>query len=560
MPSSGLWLSLVVDEEEREKIQPLPNLNYRIVCGNSLLSVEKDLFNQQKLNKLEELKLIYFNETSSSKKQKYKKQIDQLISEVTKGHKIFDFKIHFSEVFHKKAGFDVVIANPPYLEEKDNRSTFELVKKTEWGKKWYQGKMNYWYFFICKGIDISSNKSGTITFIAKNNWTTNDGAKKMRNKVIRDTQILNLIDFGDFKIFNAGIQTMVMLFKRNNLLEKYLFDYRRLVGKNSKIKDKDTLPILEKEETSHGEYLIPEIIRTECIDKKLTFNSPEIENVLNKLLSQNRFSLKDREVGKGIEYNIDCVKQKHISTLGNKHKIDKGIFVLSNKEKNQLSLTKKELTLVKPYYTTKELFRWYGNLENKEWVIYTDSTFKNKNKIKDYPNIKRHLDQFRKIITSDNKPYGLHRARKEHFFKGEKIISVRKCAIPSFTYVDFDSYVSATFYIIQTDRINLKYLTGILNSKLIAFWLKNRGKMQGSNYQIDKEPILSIPLLNPSKEKQKPLIALVNKILSITKNSDHLKNHIKQNKIHEYEKQINYLVYKLYDLTPEEIKIIESSQ
>lgn len=552
-----LWLSLVVDEEDRKIIQPLPNLDYKIVCGNSLLGVEKDLFNYEQFKKLEKLKPLYFNETSSSKKQKYKKQIDLLISELTRRHKVFDFEIYFSEVFQEKKGFDVVIANPPYLEEKDNKSKFELVKTTEWGQKWYQGKMNYWYFFICKGIDISRRQSGIITFIAKNNWTTNDGAKKMRNKVIKCSQILSLIDFGDFKIFNAGIQTMVMLFKSDSLLERYKFDYRRLIGKNTNIKDRDLLSVLKKEKISHGEYLNPEIIRHSCINKKLIFNSPEIGNILNKLSLKSKFRLTEQEVGKAIEYNMDCVKEKHIKTLGNKHKIGKGIFVLSNKEKKQLSLTQKELTLIKPYYTTRELFRWYGSIENKKWIIYTDSTFKNKNKIKDYPNIKQHLDQFKKIITSDNKPYGLHRARKESFFKGEKIISVRKCATPTFTYVDFDSYVSATFYVIKTNRINQKYLTGIFNSKLVAFWLRYKGKMQGSNYQIDKKPILSIPLVNPSEEKQKTLIKLVDTILSVTKVEDYLNNPAKQ--VSEYEKQIDQLVYKLYELTPEEIKIIEDT-
>ena len=113
-----LWLSLVVDEEERDNIQPLPNLDYKIVQGNSLLSVEKNLFNAALFSKLEELKPLYFNETSASKKQEYRNQIDELISQITNGHKDFDFEVYFSEVFHEKKGFDVVIANPPYLSSK----------------------------------------------------------------------------------------------------------------------------------------------------------------------------------------------------------------------------------------------------------------------------------------------------------------------------------------------------------------------------------------------------------------------------------------------------------
>ena len=86
--------------------------------------------------------------------------------------------------------------------------------------------------------------------------------------------------------------------------------------------------------------------------------------------------------------------------------------------------------------------------------------------------------------------------------------------------MDFDSYVSATFYVIKTDRIHQKYLVGILNSKVISFWLKYRGKMQGSNYQIDKVPIMSIPVVKPGEKDQQKIIALVNKILEKKAHSD----------------------------------------
>jgi hypothetical protein len=109
-----LWLSLVVDEEERGTIQPLPNLDYKLVCGNSLLGVERDLFNQQLFASLEALKQQFFSETSSKRKRALKQQIDELILKLTKGHKDFDFEVYFSEVFHEKKGFDVVIGNPPY--------------------------------------------------------------------------------------------------------------------------------------------------------------------------------------------------------------------------------------------------------------------------------------------------------------------------------------------------------------------------------------------------------------------------------------------------------------
>ena len=328
-----------------------------------------------------------------------------------KNQKAFDFEIYFSEVFQAKQGFDIVIANPPYVKEYINRSAFEGLRKSPY----YQGKMDLWYFFACKGIDISKPDTGVIAFIAQNNWVTSFGASKMRNKVIEDTQILNLVDFRDFKVFEAGIQTMVMLFQKNQSLKKYSFDLRRLKGKN--LKSEDMISLLDKRDNQNAEYLFPKIHRQKFLNKRLTFSHPKIENILHKLSLSFNFKLTEKEVACGILCPQDFVNRNSQKILGDEYNIRSGVFVLSKEEKRQISLTKKELGLIKPYYTTKELFRWSGNLKNKEWIIYTDSSFKDPQQIKGYPNIKKHLDQFQKIITSDNKPYGLHRTRKEFFFQ-----------------------------------------------------------------------------------------------------------------------------------------------
>ena len=84
-------------------------------------------------------------------------------------------------------------------------------------------------------------------------------------------------------------------------------------------------------------------------------------------------------------------------------------------EYNALNLSSEEKELVKPFYTSTELHKYYGNERNKLWVIYSTSKFKNKSEMKPYPHLKAHLDRFTQVITSDNKPYGLHRAREEQF-------------------------------------------------------------------------------------------------------------------------------------------------
>ncbi|EDC2882067.1 class I SAM-dependent DNA methyltransferase, partial [Campylobacter lari] len=195
---------------------------------------------------------------------------------------------------------------------------------------------------------------------------------------------------------------------------------------------------------------------------------------------------------------------------------------------------------------------------NDFWVIYTNSSFKNPNSMDNYPNLKKHLDKFKKVITSDNKPYGLHRARDEKFFTGSpRIVALRKCVNePKFSYVDFDCYVSATFYVIKTQRIDTKYLVAILNSKLMMFWLKHKGKMQGNNYQIDKEPLLNIPIVDINSKNEK----LANELISLVDEILILKEQDKNANTKTQEDKINSIVYKLYNLNEEEIKIIENKE
>ena len=165
-PSAGdiaklrLWLSLVVDEDDFETIKPLPNLEYKIVCGDSLLGVEKDLFNEQLFKQLEALKPLYFEETNPRKKNELKRKIDTLIKHITKNDQHVDFQVYFSEVFHKKDGFDVVIGNPPYgakMEEDELEKIKEKLKDTD--------NSNSAALFIDFGKNKLINNNGTLSFI-----------------------------------------------------------------------------------------------------------------------------------------------------------------------------------------------------------------------------------------------------------------------------------------------------------------------------------------------------------------------------------------------------------
>lgn len=550
-----LWLSMVVDESNINRIDPLPNLEYKIVRGNSLINMPDGTARNSNLeDEIQELTKHYYTITDKDEKQRQKQIIDEKIKQLLKsasewaGYKIdFDFKLYFHEVFNEKAsteqgrsdGFDVVIGNPPYIKEYTDKSAFDGTRKQEC----YQGKMDIWYLFGCKGIDILKPNNGTLTFIATNNWITNAGASKFRNKVLKETTIAEFIDFGDYKIFeSAGIQTMVMILQKSVDKELYVCDYAKIIDKN--ITKVELVNFLHKIKNDKYTFFQAVINRNELIGKTIHFLQKNIAEILDKIKLKQNFSLLENEVGNGIHPHHDYVNKKMLKKLSNEFSIGDGIFALSDNELYSLNLNKKEKELIKPYYSTKNFQKYYANAKNNEWLIYTTSKFKNPNYILPYPNIKKHLDKFQDVITSDNKPYGLHRARDEKFFNGEKIIVQRKCPKePIFSYTNFDCYISATFYVIKTNRINQKYMVALLNSKLIAFWLKFKGKMQGDNFQIDKEPLLSIPILKIKNTK--PFETLVDYILFLKSQPDDKQSFY-------FEQIIDGMVYELY--FEEEIK------
>ncbi|HEG1532248.1 TPA: class I SAM-dependent DNA methyltransferase [Campylobacter jejuni] len=497
------------------------------------------------------LTLFDFDEKEATKEfANLKKEYDNIFN--LESNHPFEWRFEFPEILDDDGnfkGFDLIIGNPPYIKEAENKELFTNTKKL----RTYQGKMDIWYHFVGRGFDILKN-NGYLAFIATNNWVTNSGAKKLRNIVLEESQILSLVDFSSFMVFDsASIQTMIMSFQKIKPPKNYEFHFAKITTQTPIYED--ALSLLKNEKTQNNEILKINLTPKKFIDKTLNFTKSDYEELFNKIQKYGKFYLEEREVAQGIVYPQENINKKSLEILGNNFYLGQGIQKLTNEEVENLNLLKNEKILLKPIFESDNIQKYFVKRYNYFWVIYTNSSFKNPNSMDNYPNLKKHLDKFKKVITSDNKPYGLHRARDEKFFTGSpRIVALRKCVgEPKFSYVDFDCYVSATFYVIKTQRINVKYLTAILNSKLIAFWLKHKGKMQGNNYQIDKEPLLNIPIVTINSKNQKIADEFINLVDEILKAKEQDKNANTQ----ELENKINSLVYKLYNLTEDEIKIIE---
>jgi hypothetical protein len=194
-----LWLSLVVDEDDFEPIETLPNLDYKIVCGNSLIGLPESAMRNLEVEKeLEGLKQQFYNETNEQEKKQLRTRINTKIRELLDsaeqfaGYKIdFDFKLFFSEVWHEKGGFDIVIGNPPYVFTRDvdfgdefkgiiTKNFFSLLSQGKKTKANQAGKINLFALFILQGLILSKSK-GVLSFIVPNNilrTTTYDSIRK----------------------------------------------------------------------------------------------------------------------------------------------------------------------------------------------------------------------------------------------------------------------------------------------------------------------------------------------------------------------------------------------
>ncbi|EHD0284130.1 class I SAM-dependent DNA methyltransferase [Campylobacter coli] len=447
----------------------------------------------------------------------------------------FEWRFEFPEILDDDGnfkGFDLIIGNPPYIKENDNKDLFTNTKKL----RTYQGKMDIWYHFVGRGFDILKN-NGYLAFIATNNWVTNSGAKKLRNIVLEESQILSLVDFSSFMVFDsASIQTMIMQFQKIKPPKNYEFHFAKITTQTPIYED--ALSLLKNEKTQNNEILSINLTPKKFIDKTLNFTKSDYEELFNKIQKYGKFYLEESEVAQGIVPAIDEA------------------FVI--KDKNVFS--KNEQCFIKEYYTGLS-GKFYSSFTDKYLIYLSNKNYSGN--LDDLPNLKQHFQKYKEILKESkikyktpNKPYFyLHREREEKFFKKgeEKIISQVRCIEPIFVYSNENFYGSRALFFIQTCRINLKYLTGVLNSKLIAFWLKHKGKIQGNLFKIDKEPLLNIPVVNINSKNEK----LANKLISLVDEILKAKEQDKNANTQELENKINSLVYKLYNLTEEEIKIIE---
>jgi len=610
-----LWLALVVDEETPH---PLPNLEHKIMQGNSLISeyegiklFDESIFDEEKSHKTEQLALglgktsselkmetlqdkiaSFVNESQRTKKQNLKKEIDDLkwelieetLKEQGKEDKLEDikklrrknirpffiWKLEFSDVFKEKGGFDVVIGNPPYVGVKGNSKIFDDIKKGHFGI-FYSGRGELFYFFFHLALEIGKDKS-LIAYITTNYFPTATYGSVLRKDIKEKSQIIRLINFNELRIFESaqGQHNMITILQKSNdrdIVSSNSITHRKEVANSSILSN-----ILLGKDKKSEYFSIPQHDLYEGQNDYIRLNGTSTKNsVLNGILNNiSKYSplIDICYVRQGLRTGIDRISNSHLTKYDFNGKKDEGVFVLSKNELNNLSLSENEMCAVKEFYKNSDIARYFSKKHSNKFIFYLDNQYDEDILTKNFPNIYSYLIKFKELILKIrnsnneklNKWLNLDRPREEFIFTSPKIICPQRSYKNTFGFSINDFFASADVYFIVQKNIdyNLKYILALLNSKLYFCWLYNKGKRKGDMLELYQQPLSEIPIKKIPAEDQKPFITLVDQILEITSTPDYNPKNppVKQK---ELEKQIDEMVYKLYELTEEEIGIIEDS-
>jgi hypothetical protein len=631
-----LWLSLIVDEQDIKKIKPLPNLDYKIMQGNSLIELlSPDLVRKgtdreknKLIDQLSELKNQYFEATSRKIKLKLRDQINELIifianydkakelehsknllanlkaqkslfslgpenltlgeveskevkklkKKVKELEKIkdtspedhFEWHLNFNEVFEENSGFDVVIANPPYIGESGNKNIFRPIALGNLGK-YHVGKMDIFYYFFHLALDIVKNK-GAIAFITTNYYITATGASKLRDDFRSRATLSSLCNFNDLKLFDSarGQHNMLTILKKGKFDEKV----NSFVTNHSGLASAALLTTILQGKDELTEYFKLSQNQVFYSNNLMRLAVRKIDPVLDKMVEIGEPLGKLLEVNQGVVSGCDYVSNRNLQSLTGSSDIKKGdgIFVFDlNNQRDTIFLNKlnsNEKKLLRPFFKNSDIGKYWCNKKPSKMLLYSDGDFSEFLGEK-YPNLTKHFKKYKSLLKKRLETYSenyhwtaLHRPREERIFKAEKILVPYRSKINTFAYNKIEWFCRSDCYLITNKNgvdINIKYVLGLLNSKLYYYWFFYRGKRKGQVLELFYDPLTRVPVNSNSGSLQKKIVNLVNKIFIITGRDGYLENKEEQAKVSEYQKQIDQIVYKLYGLTQEEINIVEKN-
>ncbi|OSM82138.1 class I SAM-dependent DNA methyltransferase [Campylobacter jejuni] len=492
------------------------------------------------------LTLFDFDEKEATKEfANLKKEYDNIFN--LESNHPFEWRFEFPEILDDDGnfkGFDLIIGNPPYIRQEELK---ELKPHLAKNYKVYKGTSDIYTYFYELGFNVLK-ENGILSFITSNKYTRAGYGEALREFLLKNTCILKYIDLNGIKVFDsATVDTSILSFEKIKIKEN-TFKYLSL--NNELLKNYDF------EISAIKEFL--NISQNSLSKESFAFND-ESTNALKTKIEKLGTPLKDWH-GLNINYGIKTgLNEAFIITTEKKDEI------LANcKDEDEKERTAK---LIRKMLRGRDIkrysYEWAGL-----WVINTHNGYKSKNgekikaiNIEHYPSLKKHFDEFylqlEKRSDKGLTPYNLRNCAYIEEFEKEKIVYPETTQGAYFVYDNKGIFLEKTAFFIVCE--NLKYLLGLLSSNLITYYYKNFSqgcKLGIKGYQYNKHALENLPLPKINSKNEK----LANEFISLVDEILKAKEQDKNANTQELENKINSLVYKLYNLTEEEIKIIENKE
>lgn len=547
-----LWLSLIVDEDlspsydeqrsgenKQRNPSPLPNLDYNIMCGNSLIDefegiqlfddsiLNKDKFDNIGSGKTLQMSLfmdsmqIYldelrheqerlFGEQNPETKKEIKCHIDKIIDDIiqtkltqdnnaeglrkykesqkNKTKPYFLWKLEFAKIFKDNSGFDVVIGNPPYGAKFSKKDKVLLSQKYPTVPDFESAD-----FFVDRSGELL-RKEGILSFIIPNMFMSNVFAKKYRLTLLENWDFIEIDNLSNIDIFeSAKVRNCIVFFKKNTL---------GFTSKLSKLTVESSKVIILKS------LIMPKTKWLTMLDNWL--------NILEQSESELQLAKKITDIGSPLG-NICEVSQGLIpydKYRGHTEEIIKNRVWHSNYPKD--NTYRKELA-------GKDINRFSINWSGESWISYGE---------------------------------WLAAPRKKDFFTFERLL-IREITNPRIlaTYTCEEFYNTPSIINCINFSVNIFFVLGIINSKLLSFYHKITSPKanKGLFPKILVKDIRKLPICLDKKSHQLSIAGAVNQILTAKKVDPTADTS-------SLEVEIDKLVYELYELTEEEIGIVEGTK
>lgn len=470
----------------------------------------------------------------------------------------FEWRFEFPEILDDDGnfkGFDLIIGNPPYIRQEELK---ELKPHLAKNYKVYKGTSDIYTYFYELGFNVLKDRGGVLSYITSNKYTRAGYGRALREFLLKNVKFLEYTDLNGIKVFDsATVDTSILCFEKSK-------------SKDNKFK-----------------YLAlsNEILKTCAYNIGLYKDFAEFSQ---NSLSKESFTFSDE--------NTSALKAK-IERIGTPLKewqglnIYRGIltgyneaFIITTEKRNEILANckdeaEKERTakLIRKMLRGRDIkrysYEWAGL-----WVIFIPWHFPNVEKPKtmleneqdlkeQYPSLYKHLLSHKERLSKRNKEetgiryewYCLQRWGANYYqeFEREKIGWQRITQEPSFILEKEYILLDSMAFMVANSKNELKYLLGFLNSNLIFYYFKNIGHLYSdkgfllSNQYVEKFPI---PKINSKNQK------LADELINLADDILKAKEQDKNANTQELENKINSLVYKLYNLNEEEIKIIKNKE